>query len=184
MLGHLRPPPPCLQLKEFYANHTAYPKVVAHMKKNWAGVAEKWAWFGRVDILDMEANTNNLVERFFGLLKYQFLDRHTQCTMQQLVDVLLRKVVPAFMQMRAQHQAGRVTSNQQKQVQRLLHWVEQLVSSGAVAAPAAGDVMGLTSVEQGDSSVLVCLGDLSCGCSYTGEVTARRPLQSCWGALR
>jgi hypothetical protein len=33
-----------------------------------------------VSILDLEANTNNLVERFFGLLKYVFLVRNTQCT--------------------------------------------------------------------------------------------------------
>ena len=171
LLGNLPPPPPCLQLKEFYASHTAYPKVVAHMKKNWAELAVRWAWFGRVAILDMEANTNNLVERFFGLLKYQFLDRNTQCTMQQLVDVLLREVVACFMQMRAQHLVGRVTSGQQQQVQRLERWVEQLVSSGAVAAPKDGDCIRLTSVAHGDGSVLVCLGDLSCGCSYTGELS-------------
>ena len=100
-----------LQLKEFYASHSQYPKVVAHMRKNWAALAGHWAWFGRVSILDLEANTNNLVERFFGLLKYVFLVRNTQCTAQELVDVLLCKVVPSFMQMRSQHQAGRVTSS-------------------------------------------------------------------------
>ena len=126
-----------LQLKEFYASHSQYPKVVAHMRKNWAALAGHWAWFGRVSILDLEANTNNLVERFFGLLKYVFLVRNTQCTAQELVDVLLCKVVPSFMQMRSQHQAGRVTSGQQQQVQRVQRWVEELVSSGAVAAVAA-----------------------------------------------
>jgi len=158
---------------------TSDPKAVAEL-------AVRWAWFGRVDILDMEANTNNLVERFFGLLKYQFLDRNTQCTMQQLVDVLLREVVACFMQMRAQHLVGRVTSGQQQQVQRLERWVEQLVSSGAVAAPKDGDCIGLTSVAHGDGSVLVCLGDLSCGCSCTGELSCeglacRRVVVSCEG---
>ena len=158
-----------LQLKEFYANHCQYPKVVAHMRKNWAALAGHWAWFGRVSILDLEANTNNLVERFFGLLKYVFLVRNTQCTAQELVDVLLCKVVPSFMQMRSQHQAGRVTSGQQQQVQRVQRWVEELVSSGAVAAVAAGGIPGLTSVPRHGGTVMVCLGDLSCGCSYSGE---------------
>ena len=136
------------------------------MRKNWAVLAGHWAWFGRVSILDLEANTNNLVERFFGLLKYVFLVRNTQCTAQELVDVLLCKVVPSFMQMRSQHQAGRVTSGQQQRVQR---WVEELVSSGAVAAVAAGGIPGLTSVPRHGGTVMVCLGDLSCGCSYSGE---------------
>jgi len=46
-----------LQLKEFYASHSQYPKVVAHMRKNWAALAGHWAWFGRVSILELEANT-------------------------------------------------------------------------------------------------------------------------------
>jgi hypothetical protein len=80
-------------------------------------------------------------------------------------------VVPAFMQMRAQQLVGRVTSGQQQRVHRLERWVEQLVSSGAVAAPKDVDCIGLTSVADGDGSWLVCLGDLSCGCSYTGELS-------------
>ena len=136
------------------------------MRKNWAALARHWAWFGRVGILDLEANTNNLVERFFGRLKYVFLVRNTQCTMQELVDVLLRKVVPSFMQWRAQHQVGRVTSGQQQRVQR---WVEELVASGAVEAAAAGSTPGLTRVHGSDVNVMVCLGDLSCMCDYSGK---------------
>ena len=98
-----------------------------------------------------------------------FLVRNTQCTAQELVDVLLCKVVPSFMQMRSQHQAGRVTSGQQQQVQRVQRWVEELVSSGAVTAVAAGGIPGLTSVPRHGGTVMVCLGDLSCGCSYRGE---------------
>ena len=46
-------------------------------------------------------------------------------------------------------------------------------SSGAVAAETAGGIPGLTSVPRRGGTVMVCLGDLSCGCSYSGKRCSR-----------
>ena len=162
--------PACLQLEEFYTSYAAFPKVVAWMRQNWAPVAEKWAWWGRLDILDMEANTNNLVERWFERLKYTDLNRNTQSTIHELLVLLVHQVAPNMMQQRAMQLAGRASSGQVQHAQRLQRVVEELVASGAVAQPAAGGAPGLTRVQcSSGTSLPVCVGDLSCGCSCSGE---------------
>ena len=146
----------------------AYPRVVEYMRKRWESVAQHWAWWGRLDILELHSNTNNLAERGFGTLKYVDLARVTQSTIQQLVDVLLKKTVPRYMLMRAHTLSGRLTSDQRRQVQREELIVEAMSSDGAVQAAVTGPP-GSTMVQCRDATtILVCLGDLSCGCNYSG----------------
>lgn len=140
------------------------------MKASWERLADKWAWWGRLDILDLWANTNNPVERHFGLLKYTDLNRVTQSPINELVDCLLRRTVPRYMHNRGMMLTGRTVSDQQRQVQRAEQVVQNLVETGAVAAAAAGGPPGLTRVNCRDGgSVKVCVGDLSCECSYSGK---------------
>jgi hypothetical protein len=118
--------------------------------------------------LDLQGNTNNLAERGNGTLKYIDLNRVTQSTIQQLVDVLLKKTVPRYMLMRAHTLAGRLTSDQRRQVQREAKVVDEMSAAGAVEAAAMGPP-GSAMVQCRDgTAILVCLGDLSCGCNYSG----------------
>ena len=165
---------PCLthpmQLSAWYCDHVPYPAVVRKMLDHWQGCAEHWAWWGRLDVLGLGANTNNLVERFFGLLKYVHLERSTQHTLQRLVNVLLERVVPAAMQRRRQALAGRgVASDQQQREQRQRKYVQELAASGAVSAAPPGSAPGLTSVRTSEEHVTTtCVGDLSCSCEFSG----------------
>lgn len=136
------------------------------MKSAWWPVAAHWAWYGRVEVLELRANTNNLVERCFGLVKYTDLGRKAQSTIQQLVDTLLTKTVARNMQNRALMLAGRTVSDQQRAEQRTAKVVGELVANGAVK-----DVkeLGRATVQCGSGTVQVCIGDLSCACSYSGE---------------
>jgi len=43
-----------------------WPAVAARMTKNWQAQAEHWAWWGRLDVLHLQANTNNGAERCVG----------------------------------------------------------------------------------------------------------------------
>lgn len=158
---------PCMaQLALFYAAHAAHPAVTGRMKSAWEAVAAHWAWYGRVEVEELRGNTNNLAERCFGLLKYTDLARKAQSSIQQLVDTLLTKTVPRNMQNRALMLAGRTVSDQQRAEQRIAKAVEGLVATGAVK-----DVkeLGRATVQCGSSNVHVCIGDLSCTCSYSGE---------------
>ena len=139
------------------------------MKANWAPEAEHWAWWGREDVLQLHANTNNLVERCFGLIKYTDLGRNTQSTIHELLLLLLNKTIPRYMHTRALALAGRCTSGQQQQEQRAERLVAELVASGAVAAAEEGSAPGATCVRSQQGSVRTCTGDLSCSCSYSGK---------------
>lgn len=164
-----------LQLKAFYSSYATHPKVVAFMKNNWEGCAQHWAWWGRVAILELAANTNNPLERGFGMLKYTHLNRNTQCTIQQLVDVLVGTWVPAAMKQRELQLAGRVSSNQRQQVAKKEDMVGKLLAGGAVAAVMASEIPGLAAVKKlhGSGTAHACLGDLSCTCRFSGKQSAQ-----------
>lgn len=159
-----------MQLSAWYADVMPYPKVVVKMMDHWANCARSWAWWGRLDVLDLCANTNNLLERFFGLLKYIHLERSTQHSLQRLINLLLERVVPASILRRRQALAGRGSSSDQRQrEQRQQKWVKKLVDDGAVTPAPAGSAPGLTSVRRSeDETLTTCVGDLSCSCDFSG----------------
>lgn len=159
-------PHPCLQLELFYAAYAACPAVCGRMKSAWESLAERWAWYARVELLDLRSNTNNPVERCFGLVKYTDLGRKTQSTIQQLVETLLSKTVARNMYNRGLMLAGRSTSEQQRAEQRAERQVEALVAGGKVQAASPE---GSTTVRCDSGNKRVCVGDLSCSCSYSGE---------------
>lgn len=160
--------PPAVQVEAFYTTFAPFPKVVAKMQR-WAADAEHWAWWGRLSILDLAANTNNPLERGFGMLKYSHLNRNTQSTIQQLVDVLVGTWVAACMRQRELQLAGRTCSDQRKRVQHVDDIVAAMVSSRAVQAAAGNSAPGLTVVKKagGHSDAKACLADLSCTCSFS-----------------
>ena len=160
--------PPAVQLEAFYTTFAAFPKVVAKMQ-HWAPDAEHWAWWGRLSILDLAANTNNPLERGFGMLKYTHLNRNTQSTIQQLVDVLVGTWVAACMRQRELQLAGRTCSDQRKRVQHVDDIVAAMVSDGAVQAATGNSAPGLTVVKKagGHSDAKACLADLSCTCNFS-----------------
>lgn len=43
-----------------------FPAVEARMTQNWKAQAEHWAWWGRMEVIDLEAHTNNGSERWVG----------------------------------------------------------------------------------------------------------------------
>lgn len=136
------------------------------MKSAWAALAGRWAWFGRVELLDLRANTNNPIERCFGLVKYTDLDRKTQSTIHALVDTLLTKTVARNMYNRGMMLAGRSISEQQRAEQKAQLQMEALVAGGKVQAASPE---GCTTVLCDKGNKQVCVGDLSCSCAYSGE---------------
>lgn len=164
---------PNLQVEEFCAAYRRWPKVLAKLRKDWVPCAADWGRWGagRQDpaVAAMAQDTNNLCERNFGVVKYTDLQRKAQSTIQQLLDTLLTVTVARCMQQRALQLAGRASSDHVQRARRTEQWVQRLVSEGAVVPAAADSELGRATVEGGDSSHVVYLGDLSCSCSYSGE---------------
>lgn len=155
--------------------------MVGNLKDNWEGCAAHWAWWGRLAVLDLEANTTNPMERWWGVLKYCHLQRSTQSSIQQLVDVLVSVCVPAAMKQRELQLAGRVRSDQLRRAQRLEETVAELASSGAVQPLPGAGIPGLTSVKKlHGGEAKACLGDLSCTCAYSGEGGGVRAVSEGW----
>ncbi|EFN53067.1 hypothetical protein CHLNCDRAFT_137356 [Chlorella variabilis] len=145
-LAHMQDQAPFKQELAFFilSNSQQHLPVAQRMHSSWVPCAEKWAWWGRLDVLDLQCNTNNLGERNFGLIKYTDLERRAQLTLHELLLALLTKTVPRNIQNRAHMLAGRVTSDQQQREQRAALWVQKLVERGAVVPAADSSTPGLT----------------------------------------
>jgi len=167
-----------MQAASFMSDMEArWPAVAAHFRDNWLPCATHWAHWGRADILDMNCHTNNLLERFFGMLKYDYLLRKTQYTLADLADTLLFKVVPAYMHRRVMQLVGReapstiaVCSRRREQMVQSI-----LADPGSVYRDPTAQVPpghAVVSSEAGDV-VTTVLGDLSCSCDWAGGGPAR-----------
>lgn len=146
-----------------------FPAVAAYFQDNWQGCSAHWAEWGRLDILDKNCHTNNLLERWFGILKYDFLRRKTQSSITELMQLLLDDVVPAFMDRRCLQLSGRMTSALASTEQRQREAVQAIVEAGGVyRCPMPGLPPGHTVITTGGRSYTAVLGDLSCSCRYAG----------------
>ena len=70
--------------------------MVAHYTKNWEGIAEHWALFGRADVAELCCNTHNFLERFFGAFKYTFCQQKRQQRLVDLLRTIVEKVIPHY----------------------------------------------------------------------------------------
>lgn len=57
--------------------------------QHWEGLADRWVDFGRLHLLHLKCQTNNLLERFFNTLKYSFMSGRKCSRMADLVSLLL-----------------------------------------------------------------------------------------------
>ena len=149
-----------------------YPSVATQYRANWQGCATHWAEWGRLDILDKNCHTNNLLERFFGNLKYALLGRKTQHSLTELCQKLVEEIAPAYVDRRCYMLAGRGTSTLANYQQRRQLAVRSLLSTpGAIFAPTtAGAAPGQAIICQDGGTIhTTVLGDLSCTCGYSGE---------------
>jgi len=94
---------------KFLCTYASLPRVTAQYKKNWEEIAEHWAQFGRVDIADLRCNTNNYLERFFGTFKYIFCNRKRCSRLSDLVQIIMRDVIPHYIRDRMKKEAGLIT---------------------------------------------------------------------------
>jgi len=61
-----------------------YENVAEYYTNHWEADAKHWATYGRKHLRHLSSNTNNLIERFFGLTKYSFMCRKLKQRMDDL----------------------------------------------------------------------------------------------------
>jgi hypothetical protein len=91
----------------------------------------RWAYYGRSGKL--QATTNNAIERCFGVIKYDFLDRRRTLSIGGLLDVLLGRVLPHYIRQRQGSLAGVAAAPTSRQRQQREHSkrVADLLETGA-----------------------------------------------------
>lgn len=125
----------------------------------------------RLDICDKNCHTNNLLERFFGNLKYALLGRKTQYSLAELMQKLVEEVVPAYVDRRCYMLVGRAgTSTLAAYQLRREEAVQSLLATPGAIFPSttSGAAPGQAIVSHGDVAHTTVLGDLSCSCGYAG----------------
>jgi hypothetical protein len=76
----------------FLSKWQAYKEVCDNFKANWESCGKHWAHFGRQEVLHLQRHTNNHLERFQGIFKYDFLARKTNTNIPALINILVTKV--------------------------------------------------------------------------------------------
>jgi hypothetical protein len=110
--------------------------------------------------------TNNLLERFFGMLKYDWLHRVTRKPIPDLVHILVTKVIQYYMRARAAKLArGKEIDNHNHADVNATLRIQELVSSGHIQVE--DKQLGLCLVCSLSDQLQVydtCVGDASCSC--------------------
>lgn len=70
-----------------------YTAVFKHYEENWQECAENWAAYGRAACWAMGIDTNNHLERWFGLLKITILKRKRLPQLAMLVTTIIEDVM-------------------------------------------------------------------------------------------
>lgn len=75
-----------------------YTEVLEHFEKNWEKDIQEWAFFGRKHLLALGINTNNHLERWFGIFKLIFMHGRKFTCLHELVLLLVEQVMPFYLQ--------------------------------------------------------------------------------------
>ena len=77
--------------KEFMDNLEAFPNMKKYYNNEWKPCAHHWAAWGREYVWDLKIDVNNYLERFFGILKYNFLMGNKCSRVEDLIQILLAR---------------------------------------------------------------------------------------------
>ncbi|XP_072051312.1 uncharacterized protein [Amphiura filiformis] len=106
-----------------------YPKLQRYIEENWISISDMWADYGR-PFYHEDAKTNNLCERFFLRLKHQFLNMTLNRRLDDLIRLLLLRVMSYFMIKSRLQEDGRLPSKRDKSSSVTAAAAERLISKG------------------------------------------------------
>ncbi|XDV36723.1 hypothetical protein PO909_006453 [Leuciscus waleckii] len=95
--------------KKFLKEFSHYKELCNYFQRYWEPISHRWADYGRC-YNHGNSETNNLIERFFHRLKYQFLSGIRNRRLDDLLDVLLCKTETYFQVIKHLQSAGRMAN--------------------------------------------------------------------------
>ncbi|XP_076125981.1 uncharacterized protein LOC143139222 isoform X1 [Alosa pseudoharengus] len=93
--------------EKFCHEFKQYPAVCHYFKRHWEDIGHMWSNYGRC-FNHLDSETNNVIERFFHRLKYQFLGGSRNRRIDDLIQVLLGKAEDYFTIIQNLQFAGRI----------------------------------------------------------------------------
>ena len=105
----------------------------------WEGIADRWADFSRLEILHLQCQINNLLERF--CLKHDFMGRCKCSRTAELINCIFENVIPTWIHERLLKKSGRISSHRLQASEGRQHRVRQLAAGVEVIGLATGTAL-------------------------------------------
>ena len=121
---------------DFKVAFAAFPSVINHYSKNWEPIAPHWAEFGRLAVESIGCNTNNYLERFFGLFKHMFCQSKRQQRLVDLVKKIVEDVIPFYIRDRLKKASGLLREKHHAAKERHNYNVRVLLEGGMIEVRA------------------------------------------------
>ncbi|XP_048035534.1 uncharacterized protein LOC125261036 isoform X2 [Megalobrama amblycephala] len=93
--------------EQFLKRFEDFPALCSYFKDHWLEIGYMWSDFGRC-YNHADSDTNNLVERFFHRLKYQFLGGIRNRRLDDLISILIKKTDGYFQVIHDLQAVGRI----------------------------------------------------------------------------
>jgi len=151
---------------KFWLEENTWEVGVSYYQEHWEGDSKYWAAYGRKHVRHLASNTNNLIERFFGLIKYTFMVGKVKQRMEDLVKLFVYVIVPHYIKDRRKTQGdaqARTVAIDKKHIAAVKYLCEttgamfitdKTIGLGRISKTSKGSV----------GNYQVCVADLSCEC--------------------
>ena len=152
--------------KEFLDSLEAFPHIKEYYDNEWKPCAEHWAAWGREDVRDLKIDVNNYLERFFGILKYNFLMGKKCSRVEDLIQILTSEVIIFYMEATMKFLHGQQLHRQDSSMKKHLHAVKFLTEHPEyfVVKDEKTSTYNCKSLSDEEKEYVVVLGELSCSC--------------------
>ncbi|XP_022537513.1 uncharacterized protein LOC111195203 isoform X1 [Astyanax mexicanus] len=135
-----------------------------YLKMQWFQHSKMWANFGR-RVFHQNSETNNLAERFFFSMKYQFLQGYANRRVDDLLHLLSEKVVTYYSYLEELYKAGRITELKKPDMGELVSRMKYKGLHDKVVFQSAGQILVPSETSEG-KCYFVDLITMLCECDW------------------
>ncbi|XP_024656687.2 uncharacterized protein LOC112429801 isoform X2 [Maylandia zebra] len=155
---------------EFCQTFKQYPLVCQYFQKHWEGIGHMWCDYGR-RFSHARSETNNVIERFFHRLKYQFLSGYKNRRLDDLIEVLLGKADDYLSVIKTLQDVGRMKNRFADTLSQVSDSASRLMESGWALKITVKNSHGVNAYQvpsesREDMVYDVCPVESYCNCTY------------------
>ena len=152
--------------KEFVDTLEALPSMREYYNDEWKPCAGHCAAWGGQDVWDLKIDVNNYLERFFGVLKFNFFMGKKCSRVEDLIQILIGEVIIFHMETTMKFLHGQQSHRQESSMKKHLHVVQFLTKHQEYFTMKDKKIgrYNCKSLSDEKKEYVVVLGELSCSC--------------------